>query len=751
MPVMADLKRILKLLLNARTRNAVQVVLDQLSPNETKWRLVGDRENNFATIHLTSNPDVSLVERITNSIDAKFEKLVEVNPSLKEIRSPREFSQRVIGFQGGTLADSIKRRKKTGADDSGVELEIWDGDEETTPTIDIHDEGVGLRRQEISETILSLNQSNKIKKWYLMGRFGQGGSTTLQFCEYTIIITRRHDQNEISFTIVRYQPPLEDEKDGKYVYLVSRADSMPLSIADSEHGVGFGHSTLVRHVNYRIGKQPTLLNLYGKLEYLLFDPVIPFRLVNRKSGAYQDNFRRIYGSRDRLNRSDLVEKKDEIIIPPGTLDYGTIVLRYWLFKKDIKTDQKATFIDPDKPIVVTYYGQSHSTLPRRILNDCSLPYLQNSLVIQIDCDFVNSLGRQVFFPSTRETITTQGEGIIRKLIVDTISNLAELKELNQRREETYESQEFNKDREDMRTKLAEMINRILPGHTMVKGGSKGEGDKKPGAASGTRMTEPDDVVPPLEYVATKDFPTFIKIKNKSDPLVFRKNKLTRVDISTDAPNRFLTKTGSHFALPEEIQKYLGIAFIQKDIEYNRIFLTLRLKEDVPTNTSFEFIIQLIALTSSAEKVVLEDRRDAIVAEPILKGETDVRVQTNAPYIEAVARNDPYFVDHGWNEDSVADVKKDPDKTTIYVSIENKWLAGALRKGKYSEVRKKAIQNRYVLLTAFYAYLNDFYAEKLQSEDTKQLYESVVPGILEIGSRTILTSLTSEKAFEESEI
>src|SRR6185503_11998926 len=103
--------------------------------------------------------------------------------------------------------------------------------------------------------------------------------------------------------------------------------------------------------------------------------------------------------------------KSEIQVPPGELDYGTIVLRYWLFKRRTDMQQKLTFVDPDYPIVVTYYGQSHSVLPRRYLSDCQLPYLQKDLVVQVDCDMVNDIGRRALFPSTRESITSEGSTI----------------------------------------------------------------------------------------------------------------------------------------------------------------------------------------------------------------------------------------------------------------------------------------------------------------------------------------------------
>ena len=736
----------------AKRRADVFSVLDRLysldSGKAVAWRPLGDRESNFATVHLTAYPEVSLVERITNSIDATFERLAEETPELKRIRSPREFSEKALGFTGGVIADSIKRRKKTVAMESGVDVTLWDGDVQDSPTIDISDDGIGLSREEIPQTILSLNQSNKITKWYLMGRFGQGGSTTFAFTEFSILISRKfYDSKEVSFTVVKFQPPAHDEKDGKYVYMVSSADNLPISVRveDSKLLDSLNFNTLVRHVNYRIGKQ-NLLSLYGKLQYYLFDPVLPFKLVNQQIGAYQERLRRIYGSRDRLNRSDFIEYRSEIQVPSSEIHYGTIMIRYWLFKRKTDPAQKMTFIDPDYPIVVTYYGQSHSVLPRRFLNECQLPYLLKDLVVQIDCDLVNDVGRRALFPSTREAITSEGSAIIKRMIVEILSNSRELKDLNRQREEEFLSEGFTREKDEMRRNLAEMINRILPGRIALHGGNKGEGDKKPVSPESITELPPEQEIE-IEFVASKDFPTFIKIMNKANPLVFRPNQSFRIEILSDAPNGFLASNQAYFSLGDEADKYLTISYFQKDFHYGRIFVATRVKDRAPLFTRFNFEIKLIAHDVSAQKLALNDDRSAIIEEPLLKKEKPSNIQTDAPYIEVVDRNHQYYQSNNWTEHEVAEVEKTTEKTVIYVSIENEWYFGALRRSRYSEGMKRVIQNRYVLLIAFNAFLQDDFIERLPSDSDKQQFEKLKQNQLEIGARTILTGLTSEKAFE----
>jgi hypothetical protein len=216
---------------------------------------------------------------------------------------------------------------------------------------------------------------------------------------------------------------------------------------------------------------------------------------------------------------------------------------------------------------------------------------------------------------------------------------------------------------------------------------------------------------------------------------------------SDAPNGFLANTQAYFSLGDEADKYLTISYFQKDFHYGRIFVATRVKDKAPLFTRFNFEIRLNALNPSAEKVVLKDNRLAIIEEPLLKKEKPSNIQTDAPYIEIIDRNHEYYVSNNWTEHDVAEVERSTERTVIYVSIENEWYIGALRRSKYSEGMKRVIQNRYVLLIAFNAFLQYDFIENLPSDLDKQQFEKIKQGQLQIGARTILTGLTSEKAFE----
>lgn len=243
--------------------------------------------------------------------------------------------------------------------------------------------------------------------------------------------------------------------------------------------------------------------------------------------------------------------------------------------------------------------------------------------------------------------------------------------------------------------------------------------------------------------------TIIKIMNKANPLVFRPNQSVRIEIQSDAPNGFLTDNRAYFSLGEQAAKYLDILYQKKDFDYRgRIFLAIKTKDKAPLYSKFDFEITLNAfIKSTAEKTTLKDFRAAIIDGPILRKEKPTNIQTDAPYIEVVDRNHEYWKSSNWTEKEVAEVERSPEKTVIYVSIENEWYIGALRKSRYTEGMKRIIQSRYVLLIAFNAFLQDDFIEKLPTDIDKQYYEKMKQGQLEIAARTILTGLTSEKAFE----
>jgi hypothetical protein len=118
------------------------------------------------------------------------------------------------------------------------------------------DRGIGVTPEQFERTILSLNESNKVQKHYLAGTYGQGGSSTFNFCKLSLIASRAFGSEKVCFTTVKYQDlPPEEYKTGRYVYLA--LDDAPLTCFAEEEDEA--HGTFVAHFGFDLTKYPAPL------------------------------------------------------------------------------------------------------------------------------------------------------------------------------------------------------------------------------------------------------------------------------------------------------------------------------------------------------------------------------------------------------------------------------------------------------------------------------------------------------------
>jgi len=585
-----ELKAILEGLLKSTREAQARKLVESLESIGGEWRAIND-EHNFPTIHYSSDPGAAIVERVTYSIDAKLDLVAERQPSIKQdCDSPRKLVEKEFGVKGGYLpAISSKEAKEDLVNQSSVVIRLLDSDDDRTPTIEVQDNGIGISRDEFPSTIMSLHQKNKINKWYLMGRFGQGGSATYRFSRFTLLVSRRQmpdgtQDPEVAFTVARLREAEPGEKDGQYVYLVAKGDRLPFAVKIDP--ATFPGGTLVRHVDYELsGRRPLMLDVYNILEYHLFDPVLPYWLEEKRSSADNKNDRRrLFGSRDRLQRSEAIEVFDEFIAKVGEKgEYGTVTVRYWVFKQGTDTKIKRTFIDPDEPIAITYLGQMHAAMPRRVLaNDCKLPNLYPDLVVQVECDNLSDLGRRKILTSSREVITQEGRSQIRAILSELLHE--ELADIDEQRELSLLAGHKDKADASLRRELAELINRIKPGTFNLTGG------KVPGPK--TKTSKKPRRRKHYSSLPTKDFPSFIRIANTNLPIRIGTGRTTWIAIESDAPDDFLEKFGANIELSNESEKYCKISSRYKDFKGGRFMLSVTLANDLAPNTEFKIKIEM---------------------------------------------------------------------------------------------------------------------------------------------------------------
>ncbi len=395
---------------------------------EKFWKPLGDNMSNASVINMLKNGEKGLIERITNAVDSVIEKKFK-DLNLSVVNSSKKVLEKAFPDFYKKISELDTTRKLQTADAKNNVLVVAnDGSKSNKITFDIIDNGVGIEGNKFATTILSLNKGNKISsdKQYLIGAFGQGGSTSLPFCSSTIIISKKN--NNLFFTVVKCVE-LTEYKTGVYMYLTDingninklEDDSNFCSVEDYL-GIflNFCSGTIVRMIETDITKQYRIndINKKGALgDYIntnLFNIGLPIKLIeNRKD--FRDNKssfdRYYYGAFLRAKTSKLIKKelsgtmeienKNNIF----KVDYYVILPEdESLWGKDSAARESYNnFNVTEDPIIYTVNGQLISSEKFTKIGNAGLSNLKYRLLVVINLDFLGS-DKYKFFASTRDAV-----------------------------------------------------------------------------------------------------------------------------------------------------------------------------------------------------------------------------------------------------------------------------------------------------------------------------------------------------------
>ncbi len=455
------LDTLFKDLLSAKTGADVRTLLDSLGdfPKEVAlgeafgvgfaWQPVGGRTTNVSTVELATHPGRAIVERINNSIDALIDERLTSATFIEKPATPADAARLCFG-RPNQPEELVAWFNESDADVEAARLSVLllDGVSREQPRLDVFDGGPGIPAAKFSNTILSLNVENKIKVPYALGLFGQGGSASFAFASFTLIASRSNDDPaRVAFTIIR-RCEIRGWKESCYAFLTIRdaaggwripsvevAKESPVQIYGKTGDAAVDAKlptlrigTLVRHFDYKLPQMGNALsssqkNLYHSLHYLLFDPLLPYRVTDLREGSIDT--RHVAGSRNRLMK--LVEKsKDsgsgsrtelkhyhplEFIAPPGSND-PCIGVEWWVVfswrkEQDGRLELRSgteQFADRDHPIIFTYHGQDHGELTADCLRKLGLNLLRRHIVVHVDVSRADGNTKRDLFTATRENL-----------------------------------------------------------------------------------------------------------------------------------------------------------------------------------------------------------------------------------------------------------------------------------------------------------------------------------------------------------
>lgn len=283
-------------------------------PGRFHWMPVGRERGNAGRIKQANQPVNPIAERAVNGMEALIEMARQrellANPSALPPHSPRDAVSRYFGVpaldQLPKLDDSasskaIRAKARELARLLRVRLVFDKLSREFA--VAIEDDGIGQAPSKIHRTLLSLGSTTKADKWYLIGVFGQGGSSAYAVSKYSWVLSRRAanllgpDEDGAGWTIIKRVFP-KGRRDDYFAYLACAPDGRvpSISAADAD-AANLQQGTRFVHIGYDFGRGGSAITrqLYTALNHVLYNPVLPFDLYVGQTTAT------VYGNGYRLS------------------------------------------------------------------------------------------------------------------------------------------------------------------------------------------------------------------------------------------------------------------------------------------------------------------------------------------------------------------------------------------------------------------------------------------------------------------
>jgi hypothetical protein len=278
------------------------------------WIPIGRDRGNAGRIQLAGDPYNPIAERLINGMEALIElarrlELLE-DPDAPMPQSPREAVQRYFGLPRLDLLPRTTDREVRRALDDRLRdvrkrllLRLEFDAKLREFSVEIRDQGIGQTTGRVHQTLLSLGHTDKADKPYLIGVFGQGGSSAYFSSRYSVVICRRAqellegDRDGVAWSVVKKISP-KGRRDPFYAYLAAEPDGrVPSFELTGRTAAAVPPGTMFRHVAYDFGRQGSAVarTLYFAMNHVLFNPVLPCDLYAQREKPDANRWRKRLG------------------------------------------------------------------------------------------------------------------------------------------------------------------------------------------------------------------------------------------------------------------------------------------------------------------------------------------------------------------------------------------------------------------------------------------------------------------------
>ena len=530
------------------------------------WRPLGGIENNFGVVeNQQSSPIASLIEKLTNSIDAiLMRRCVEEGINPKSDDAPRSMMEAVNRFfPNHKQWDYMGTDRRSQAERIQI---LADGPKRDTSLI-VYDDGEGQNPEDFENTFLSLLKGNKNDIHFVQGKYNMGGSGAIAFCgkrRYQLIASRRFDgTGKLGFTFVRKHPLVGIEqhrfKSAWYEYLV--IEGMIPSVEINEIDVGlnrrmFTTGTLIKLYSYQLptGISDIARDLNQSINEYLFEPALPlYTIESEKRYPHAVRDRHLYGLKRRLEQEDNAYVEDHFSEQAEYEGIGKLKVTCYVFRtgiggksaKETRQSIWREFFKNNMSVLFSLNGQVHGHFTSEFISrTLKMNLLKNYLLIHVDCTGLNPEFRNELTMASRDRLKSGGElSWLRGQIADILLK-SKLVEINKHRKEALDLDSSQADdlvrsfadnlplNSDM-TKLLDQVFKLDRSDPKAK--REGKNQKR----EGKRKDIEDSGFEP------RRFPSFFKINTKDNngtpAISIPKGSQRTVYFSTDVENMYFDR------------------------------------------------------------------------------------------------------------------------------------------------------------------------------------------------------------------
>lgn len=553
------------------SEDAVESILinESLWNNNKCWKPFGDNENNFAIIgNQQESADSALVEKIVNSIDAMLIKeclIRKINPESSQApQSIQEALHQFYNIKGGNLSE-LTTKESTELAKNGIVLAASGSIE--TPCYTLIDKGEGQTPNRMPDTILSISKSNKLKIPFVQGQFNMGGTGVLPFCgnkRLQLIISKKCPQienmknddsfSQWGFTIVRRETAAAGRKSSMYTYLTDEAgnikrfdctNGLPLlpkreNVNDNIEYLKLEYGMYIKMFNYNIPVLQTSIisRMMFRLSLLLPGLPYPVRLVETRTHYKSKSpSGTLTGLITRLSRNK-AEGELEDNFPFGFAfkvngqNISGSIYAFKDFVDDKEIDMKK--YKNDEGVIFIRNGQTHGTLKKSIFKAAKLGYMEDHILILLECSHIDIALKEDMFMNSRDRIR---RNTVSAQIEDNIIELLKENELLKTLNNDRRKKKITKAADDDKPFVHVLENMLKKSATLQRLFINGLKLQNPinMAETGQQKKEYDG----------KRFPTFFNLKKKQNIETLIKEvplgHKGRVQFETDAVNDYFSR------------------------------------------------------------------------------------------------------------------------------------------------------------------------------------------------------------------